>query len=298
MIFFIIFFFPLTYSIKLQVKDFGVPIIVIGERSVPNAINWDELLEASDRAGPAAVNAVKQHIITQDDLCALPYSSGTTGTSKGVMLTHRNIISNLCSSLFSFGEEMVGQVTTLGLMPFFHIYGITGICCAALRTKGKVVVMGRFDLRSYLEALTVHEVTFAPIVPAIILAMVKSPLVDEFDLRKLKLQSVLTAAAPLAPELRSAFEEKYPGVAIQEAYGLTEHSCITLTHGDPRKGQRVAKKNSVGFILPNLEVKFVDPETGHSLPKNTPGEICVRSQCVMHGECPSTKLYIKRKIKQ
>lgn len=65
---------------------------------------------------------------------------------------------------------------------------------------------------------------------------------------------------------------------------MTEHSCITLTHADPKKGHSIAKKNSVGFILPNLEVKFIDPETGHSLPNNTPGEICVRSQCVMKGE--------------
>lgn len=68
-----------------------------------------------------------------------------------------------------------------------------------------------------------------------------------------------------------------------QAYGLTEHSCITLTHGDISLGNGVAKKNSVGFILPNLEVKFIDPDTGLSLPKNTPGEICVRSQCVMLG---------------
>nr|WGU24008.1 4-coumarate:CoA ligase 2.2 [Crinum x powellii] len=263
-----------------KVKDFGIPTIIIGENSIPNAIMWDDLLEASDRGGHCDI--IEQDL-TPDDLCALPYSSGTTGSSKGVMLSHRNLVSNLCFSLFGVSEEMIGQFCTLGLMPFFHIYGITGICCSALRNKGKVVVMGRFDLRRYLEALIVHEVSFAPIVPAIILAMVKSPLVDEFDLSRLKLKSVLTAAAPLAPELRAAFEEKFPNVHIQEAYGLTEHSCITLTHGDPKKGHRIAKKNSVGFILPNLEVKFIDTETGRSLPKNTPGEICVRSQCVMQG---------------
>lgn len=69
----------------------------------------------------------------------------------------------------------------------------------------------------------------------------------------------------------------------RKAYGMTEHSCITLSHGDPSKGHGIAKRNSVGFILPNLEVKFVDPDTGSSLPKNAPGEICVRSQCVMKG---------------
>lgn len=65
---------------------------------------------------------------------------------------------------------------------------------------------------------------------------------------------------------------------------MTEHSCITLSHGDPSKGHGISKRNSVGFILPNLEVKFVDPDSGRSLPKKTPGEICVRSQCVMKGK--------------
>ncbi|XWS22773.1 hypothetical protein CRYUN_Cryun29cG0065100 [Craigia yunnanensis] len=126
-----------------------------------------------------------------------------------------------------------------------------------------------------------------PIVPPIILALVKNPIVEEFDLGKLKLRAIMTAAPPLAPELLSAFEKKFPGVEVQEAYGLTEHSRITLTltHGDPINGHGIAKKSSVGFILPNLEIKFIDPDTGRSLPKNTPGELCVRSQCVMQGYC-------------
>ncbi|KAF5198180.1 4-coumarate--CoA ligase-like [Thalictrum thalictroides] len=266
-------------SLYEKVKDLGVPIIILGEEHIENTICWEELLDASDHAGSGAMNET----IDQNDLCALPFSSGTTGTSKGVMLTHKNLVANLCSTLFSVGPDIIGQVTALGLMPFFHIYGIVGICCATLRNKGKVVVMGRFELRTFLNALITHEINFAPIVPPIMLALVKNPVVEEFDLSRLKLKAVMTAAAPLAPELLSAFEEKFPGVQVQEAYGLTEHSCITLTHGDPRKGHGTAKKNSVGFILPNLEIKFLDPDTGRSLPKNTPGEVCVRSQCVMQG---------------
>ncbi|XP_068638490.1 4-coumarate--CoA ligase-like 1 [Aristolochia californica] len=252
-----------------------LPIIVIGEERVEGAMHWDDLLSTEEASGAA--------VASQDDLCALPYSSGTTGASKGVMLTHRNLVANLCSTLFAVEEEIVSQVTTLGLMPFFHIYGTVGICCATLRNKGKVVVMGRFELRTFLSALIAHEVNFAPIVPPIMLALVKNPIVQEFDVSRLKLNAVMTAAAPLAPELLSAFEEKFPGVQVQEAYGLTEHSCITLTHGDPKREHGISKRNSVGFILPNLEVKFVDPETGKSLPKNTPGEVCVRSQSVMKG---------------
>ncbi|CAD6233701.1 unnamed protein product [Miscanthus lutarioriparius] len=220
-----------------KVKDAGVPVIGIGDAAqLPGAISWDELLAAADRTGAPAVALDPAQ---QSDLCALPYSSGTTGMSKGVMLSHRNLVSSLCSSMFAVGNELVGQVVTLGLMPFFHIYGITGICCATLRHKGTVVVMDRFDLRAFLGALLTHRVMFAPVVPPIMLAMVKSPVADEFDL-----------------------------------------SGLALRRGGP---VQIAKKKSVGFILPNLEVKFVDPDTGRSLPKNTPGEICVRSQAVMQG---------------
>ncbi|KAK7302282.1 hypothetical protein RJT34_13168 [Clitoria ternatea] len=260
-----------------KVKGLELPLILLGDENVEGAMNWNELLEAAGRAGDDLTKEPMQ----QNDLCAMPFSSGTTGLSKGVMLTHRNLVANLCSTLFGVTPEMFGQVTTLGLIPFFHIYGITGICCATLRTKGKVVVMGRFELKTFLNALITHEVTFAPIVPPIILSLVKNPIVDEFDLSKLKLQAVMTAAAPLAPELLNAFEHKFPGVLVNEAYGLTEHSCITLTHA--HKPLTTPHKNSVGFILPNLEVKFVDPDSGRSLPRNTPGELCVRSQCVMQG---------------
>ncbi|MFS7958995.1 putative long-chain-fatty-acid--CoA ligase [Helianthus anomalus] len=263
----------------IKVKELGLPVIILGEERVQGTIYWDELLATSERS----ITNETETVVNQNDLCALPFSSGTTGLSKGVMLTHRNIVANLCSTLFSVNPDYIGKVTILGLIPYFHIYGLTGILCANIRNKGKVVVMGRYDLSSVLKALIEHEVHFAPLVPPILLGLVKHPL-DE-DLAKLQLRSVMTAAAPLAPEIYEEFRRKFPQIEVQEAYGMTEHSCITLTHGhgDPNKGHHTAKKRSVGCILPNLEVKFVDPDTGRSLPANTPGEVCVRSQCVMKG---------------
>lgn len=205
-------------------KGLGLPVIVLDEEPIEDAMSWKKLLEAADRAGRSPI----KEGVEQKDLCALPFSSGTTGMSKGVMLTHRNLVANLCSTLFGVEQEMVGQVTTLGLIPFFHIYGITGICCATLRNKGKVVVMGRFELRTFLNALIAHEVTFAPIVPPIILTLVKNPIVDEFDLTNLKLQAILTAAAPLAPEVLTAFENKFPGVLVQEVSKSSHHNNATL----------------------------------------------------------------------
>lgn len=207
------------FAVQKQVKDFGLPVIVVGEEPVEGSISWKRLLEAGDRISSDIINQV----IEQTDLCALPFSSGTTGLSKGVMLTHRNIVANLCSSLFSVGPELIGKVTILGLIPFFHIYGLTGICCASIRNKGKVVVMPKYELRAFLDALIKHEVNFAPVVPPIILGLVKNPIVDEFDLSKLKLKSVMTAAAPLAPEILKEFEKKFPGIQVQE---VSSHSIL------------------------------------------------------------------------
>ncbi|CAN6676401.1 unnamed protein product [Malus baccata var. baccata] len=151
------------------------------------------------------------------------------GLSKGVMLTHQNLVANLSSTLFGLTPDMIGKVTVLGQIPFFHIYGITGICCATLRNKGKVVVMGRFELRTFLNALISHEVTYAPIVPPIILNLVKNPIVGKFYLTKLRLQAIMTAAAPLAPEVLNAFENKFPGVQVQEV-APAELEAILLCH--------------------------------------------------------------------
>ncbi|ERN12583.1 hypothetical protein AMTR_s00025p00217630 [Amborella trichopoda] len=236
-----------------KVRDLGIPVLIVGGDPIENTIPWEELLKRgrnndhfalkgdllseNDQFAPTSkgsdenIHFTPDHatgwkndhftpkqgeVVCQDDLCALPYSSGTTGTSKGVMLTHRNLVANMCSTLFGVTPEMIGEFTTLGLMPFFHIYGITGICCATLRNKGKVVVMSRFELRLFLDALITHGVNFAPIVPPIMLSLVKNPIVDEFDLSRLKLRSVMTAAAPLAPDLLQVFEQKFPGVQVQE----------------------------------------------------------------------------------
>ncbi|EFJ16949.1 hypothetical protein SELMODRAFT_115483 [Selaginella moellendorffii] len=265
-----------------KVCHLKLPIVVIGENPPPEAIPLSSLFEAD---GQAAL----PFSTSPDDLCALPYSSGTTGVSKGVMLTHRNILSILSQTLADYERippeirETLPQYCALGLMPFFHIYGITGIGCSTMRLKGKVVVMERYELRKMLEALIKYEVQFAPLVPPIILSLVKNPLVDEYDLSKLKLNAVMTAAAPLAPELQRAFEAKFPGVEMRQAYGLTEYSCVTLSHCAPGHARGNAKKGSVGFIIPNTEMKFIDPDTGKSLPANTPGEICVRGGAVMKG---------------
>lgn len=126
-----------------KVEALGLPVVVMGEDVSDGSYCYLSLFEADGSQAPTVD-------ISEHDVCALPYSSGTTGVSKGVMITHRNIVANLNQTLADIERAYRGGVipddesVVLGLMPFFHIYGICGICCAAMRLKGKVVVMARY----------------------------------------------------------------------------------------------------------------------------------------------------------
>lgn len=135
-----------------KVDNLGLPVVILGDHeglqssSSPGTTHsYLTLFKADGSLAPEVE-------ISQHDVCALPYSSGTTGVSKGVMLTHRNLVTNLCQTLadieraLASGADPEGESVTLGLMPFFHIYGISGICCASMRLKGKVLVMARYLL--------------------------------------------------------------------------------------------------------------------------------------------------------
>lgn len=204
-----------------KVKQFclgrGLPIILLDPHTSSCSSNVDGTMSLSRLFQYDGSSYVPHTPISQDDVCALPYSSGTTGLPKGVKLTHRNLLANIIRTCFDDSEEQKDRdYVVLGLMPFFHIYGITGICCCTMRFTGTVVVMARFDLRSMLAAMVKYEVNFIPLVPPIILQLVKSSIVDEFDPALLKLEAVMTAAAPLAPELQTAFEAKFPGVEVRQ----------------------------------------------------------------------------------
>ena len=170
-----------------RVREAGAQdVLVMGEPS------FDDLLTGGDAPMPDEADP--------DDLVALPYSSGTTGLPKGVMLTHRNVVANLCQVR---EVQHVGEGDTIiGVLPFFHIYGMTVIMNQALRTGATIVTMPRFDLAGFLELVERHGVTKAHLVPPIILALAKHPLVDEHDVSTLAW--INSGAAPLGAELADA----------------------------------------------------------------------------------------------
>lgn len=166
-----------------------------------------------------------------NDLVALPYSSGTTGLPKGVMLTHRNLVANTAQevpcSLVSESDSVIG------LLPFYHIYGMEAILNIALAHGATVVTLPRFDLEGFLKLMQDHTVTLAPLVPPVILALARHPMVDDYDLSKLKV--ITSGAAPLSGELAAECADRL-GCLVCQGYGMTETSPIThLNPTDPEK---------------------------------------------------------------
>jgi acyl-CoA synthetase (AMP-forming)/AMP-acid ligase II len=237
-------------------------IFVFGEGA--GATPFDSLL-----SGGGDVPVVT--IDPRNDVVALPYSSGTTGLPKGVMLTHRNLVANIlqCEAVFGLVEDDV----TLGVLPFFHIYGLVVVMNLSFRVGATLVTMPRFDLQQCLRTLETHRVTYAYVVPPIVLAFARSPLVGNYDLGALRV--LFSGAAPLSAEVAEAAGRRL-GCSITQGYGMTEASPATHV-------TRVGKTVGVGQPMPDTESKIVDLVTGAELGSNAEGEICVRGPQVMKG---------------
>lgn len=211
----------------------------------------------------------------REDIAALPYSSGTTGTAKGVMLSHYNLIANLCQ--LDVAESVREQDVLIGVLPFFHIYGMNVILNFSIYKGTTMVVLPRFELEQFLETLQNYEITRAHLVPPIILALAKHPVVDHYDLSKLEL--IMSGAAPLSADLSDACSARL-GCVIKQGYGLTETSPVS--HMSSEVPEEI-KPGSVGPCISNTECKIVDLETGEALGPNREGEIHTRGPQVMKG---------------
>jgi acyl-CoA synthetase (AMP-forming)/AMP-acid ligase II len=213
-------------------------------------------------------------------VAVLPYSSGTTGRPKGVMLSHRNLVANVAQSFGTIGVDH-GEVV-LAVLPFYHIYGLTVLLNFALKTRSALVTMPRFDLPEFLRIIQDQKCTWVFIAPPIAVALAKHPLVDQYDLSSVK--AIFSGAAPLDANLAGAVAKRID-TTVRQGYGMTELSPVS--HVIPLARDDISLDN-IGLALPNLESKLVDPETGKEIAVPTsgvsePGELMCKGPNVMLG---------------
>ncbi len=211
--------------------------------------------------------------VDPDDVVVLPYSSGTTGVSKGVMLSHRNLVANVEQVLSA--AIIREDETFIAVLPFFHIYGMQVLMNTGLRAGATVVTMPRFELAQFLSLHQEHGITRSFVAPPIVLALAKHPMVDQYDLSKL--EQILSGAAPLSAELALEAGARI-GCEVVQGYGMTELSPVSHLTPPGR-----FKPGSVGVTVPGTETKIVDPITQGELGVDEDGEVCVRGPQVMLG---------------
>jgi acyl-CoA synthetase (AMP-forming)/AMP-acid ligase II len=244
-------------------------VFVFGEAA--GTTPFASLYEHGDQ--PPAVS-----IDPKKDLVALPYSSGTTGLAKGVMLTHHNLVAELsCADSRPDLVFPTDKDTLLAFLPYFHIYGIVMFLSYGLQQGATIVNMARFDLEQFLELVQRYGVTYLHLVPPIVIALSKHPIVDKYDLSKARW--ALSAAAPLGGPAAAAFTERL-GTQLIQAYGMTE--VAGASHIGSCLPDKI-KPTSGGTLLPNMECVVIDPGSGEALPRREQGEIWVRGPIVMQG---------------
>jgi acyl-CoA synthetase (AMP-forming)/AMP-acid ligase II len=202
-----------------------------------------------------------------DALVALPFSSGTTGLAKGVMLTHRTLVSNICQ----FNEAFPSSVATpvvLAFLPMFHIFGFTIVTLCGFANGSKLVTVPRFEPEPFLKAIADFRVTHLFVVPPVMQFLAGHPMVDAHDLSSIEL--IGCGAAPLGAALETKVSERLK-CPVAQGFGMTESSgCVTISHPDR------LRPGSSGQLIPGTQGRIVDPETGMDVSPGKPGEFWFR----------------------
>ena len=215
----------------------------------------------------------------KDDIALLQYTGGTTGVSKGAMLSHRALVANILQCRAWFVGTKDAEGTTMAVMPFFHVYGLTVVMGLAVQAAGAMVLEPQFDLKHVLKDIAKHKPSTFSGAPRIYNAIINSPLAKEYDLKSIG--ACISGSAPLLVETHRKFVE-LTGANLVEGYGLTE--AAPVTHCNPLFGKGKQKIGTIGVPYPDVECRIVDTETGaREMPVGEPGELVLRGPQLMDG---------------
>lgn len=260
--------FPLTLLYPIKERKEGKVKIPAGE----NILWFKDLLERSrgKKAEPANINH-------KEDLALIQYTGGTTGISKGAMLTHFNLVANIYQMKYWITDLEEGKEVMMGALPFFHVYGMTACMNYSIASAGTLILIPRFNVDTILKMIKKHRPTLFPGVPTMYVALLNHKDLSKYDISSIRV--CLSGAAPLPVKVQKQFEEATGGKLV-EAYGLSETS--PATHCNPIYSLR--KEASIGIPVPDTDCKIMDLESGEKeLPPGERGELVIKGPQVMKG---------------
>lgn len=236
----------------------------------------DDVYAFSNLLKKALPSPLECRVESMEEIALLQYTGGTTGLAKGAMLTHRNTVVNVvqCDAWMYKGKR--GEEKVLGIVPFFHVYGMTVVMNYAVYLAATMVLLPRFNVEDTLKAITEERPTLFPGAPTMYVALINHPDIGKYDLSSIN--ACLSGSAPLPPVVQERFE-KLSGGRLVEGYGLTETSPVT--HVNPIWEKR--KKGSIGLPWPDTDCRVVDLETGEELEPGGVGVLEIKGPQVMKG---------------
>ncbi|MGP4039628.1 long-chain-fatty-acid--CoA ligase [Gracilibacillus sp. D59] len=259
--------FPKNILYPIKAKKDGLSMEVIFEQ---NTHSFKKLLSK------ASANPTTVQIDAEEDLALLQYTGGTTGVSKGVMLTHYNLVANtLQTRAWVYRSEEMKE-GYLAALPFFHVFGMTTLMNLSIRLGGTLILLPKFDADMILKLIDKLKPTTFPGAPTMYMSLINHPKIKNYDLSSINI--CISGAAPLPGGVQATFE-KITGGKLIEGYGLTEASPVTHANNIWEK----RKLGSIGIPFPDTVAKVVDPDTGEELENGEVGELIVQGPQVMKG---------------